>query len=94
MLNQTKRVQMIFETETLSARFAIPGAVRTRREGVVLNAIVHWTNGSEPEVLRASTDARIQIFPVGLEEIFMEFFGNENPNAVEPKNIPSLYATC
>jgi ABC-2 type transport system ATP-binding protein len=93
LLNQTKRVQMIFETETLSARFAIPGAVRTRREGVVLNAMVQWTNGSEQEFLRASTDARIQIFPVGLEEIFMELFGNENPNPVEPKNFP-VYATC
>lgn len=94
LLNQTKRVQMIFETETLSTQFAIPGAVRTRREGVVLNAIVHWTNGSELEVLRASTDARIQIFPVSLEDIFMELFGNENPNAAEPASILSLYATC
>jgi acetoin utilization transport system ATP-binding protein len=78
LLNHTKRVQVIFETEELPVQFIIPGALRTRREGVVLNAIVQWTGDSELDALRASTDARVQVFPVGLEEIFMELFGNEN----------------
>ena len=94
LLHQTKRVQMIFETEALSARFAIPGTLRTHREGVVLNAMVRWTNGHELDVLRASTDARIQIFPVSLEEMVMELFGNESPNEVELKTAPSFYASC
>jgi hypothetical protein len=35
------------------------------------------------EALRASVDARIQVFPIGLEEIFIEFFGNA-PGAEAP----------
>jgi ABC-2 type transport system ATP-binding protein len=92
LLNQTKRVQLIFGTETLSARFTMPGALRVRREGVVLNALVRWGNGTEPDMLRASTDARIQVFPVSLEEIFMELFGNEPAPGIEPQTAPFRYA--
>jgi hypothetical protein len=87
-------VQIIFEAEELLAQFAVPGALRVRREGVVLNAIVQWPNGSELDALRASTDARVQVFPVGLEEIFMELFGNENLNGGEHKTNPPSYANC
>jgi ABC-type multidrug transport system ATPase subunit len=79
LLNQTKRVQMIFETEDLPKQFAIPGALRTRRDRAVLNAIVQWPNGSELDALQTSTDARVQVFSLGLEEIFMELFGNDAP---------------
>ncbi len=92
LLNQTKRVQVIFENDELPLQFTIPGALRTHREGIVLNAIVRWTGDSELDVLRASTEARIQIFPVGLEEIFMELFGKESPGNDENKISSPFYA--
>jgi len=93
LLNQTKRVQIIFEMGESPDQFAVPGALRTRCEGTVLNAVVRWTNGSELETLRASTTARIQVFPMGLEEIFMEFFGNRNAEGESPTK-PLFYAAC
>lgn len=92
LLNHTKRVQVIFENEELLVRFVVPGALRVRREGVVLNAIVQWTGDSELDALRAATDARIQVFPVGLEEIFMELFGNETSGEGESKIGHPFYA--
>jgi ABC-2 type transport system ATP-binding protein len=91
LLNQTKRVQLIFETEESPPQFAVPGALQTRHEGAVLNAIVRWTNGSELAALRASTDARIQVFPMSLEEIFMALFGNGNQDGELNVN-PLFYA--
>jgi ABC-2 type transport system ATP-binding protein len=77
-LNQIKRVQVIFDAEEAPAGFVIPGALNTSRAGAVFNAIVRWTSGSELEVLRASANARVQVFPIGLEEIFVELFGKVN----------------
>jgi ABC-2 type transport system ATP-binding protein len=77
LLQRTKRVQVIFQDEQPPEHFAIPGAVRTRRTGSVLNAIVQWTDRGELNVLRDSTNARVQVFPMGLEEIFIELFGHD-----------------
>ncbi|HEY1791073.1 MAG TPA: ABC transporter ATP-binding protein [Verrucomicrobiae bacterium] len=79
LLNKTRRVQLIFESDSPS-QVSIPGALRTHRDGAVWNAIVQWTGEGELEALRVSTGARVQVFPMSLEEIFVELFGNENPN--------------
>jgi ABC-2 type transport system ATP-binding protein len=76
LLNRTKRVQVIFQDDEPPAQFAIPGAVRTRRAGPVVNAIVQWADRGELNALRDSTNARVQVFPMGLEEIFIELFGH------------------
>jgi ABC-2 type transport system ATP-binding protein len=94
LLNQTKRVQVIFDADEAPAHFAIPGALRTHRTGAVLNALVRWTNDSELDALRASTNVRVQVFPIGLEEIFMELFGNGNSANEEYATFPFLHATC
>lgn len=78
LLNRTKRVQVIFPDAEPPAQFAVPGSLRTRRAGPVVNAIVRWADRGELNALRDSTHARIQVFPMGLEEIFIELFG---PNA-------------
>lgn len=75
LLNQFKRVQLIFDGEEAPADFAVPGAVISGRVGSVLKAIVRWTHGSELDVLRASAPARVQVFPIALEEVFIELFG-------------------
>ena len=79
LLNKTRRVQMIFEERDSPSQVTIPGALRAQREGAVWNAIVQWTGEGELEALRGSSGARVQAFPMSLEEIFIELFGNENP---------------
>jgi ABC-type multidrug transport system ATPase subunit len=93
LLNETRRVQVIFDAEEAPAHFAIPGALRVHRTGAVLNAIVRWTSENELDALRASTGARIQVFPINLEEIFMELFGNRNDADGVQETTPLLHAT-
>ena len=83
LLNRTKRVQVIFQDEDPPVYFAIPGALRTRRAGPVVNAIVQWADRGELNALRDSTSARVQVFPMGLEEIFIELFGHGARNATD-----------
>jgi plasmid replication initiation protein len=80
LLNRTKRVQVIFEDEQSPAHFVVPGALRSRRAGAVVNAIVQWADRGELNALRDSTNARVQVFPMGLEEIFIELFGHDARN--------------
>jgi ABC-2 type transport system ATP-binding protein len=77
LLNRTKRVQVIFEDDEPPAHFAVPGALRSRRAGPVVNAIVQWADRGELNALRDSTNARVQVFPMGLEDIFIELFGHD-----------------
>jgi ABC-2 type transport system ATP-binding protein len=86
LLNRTKRVQVIFEAEEPPAHFAVPGAVRTRRAGSVVNAIVQWADRGELNALRDSTNARVQVFPMGLEDIFIELFGHDARNGNDVVN--------
>jgi ABC-2 type transport system ATP-binding protein len=78
LLNEIKRVQVIFEEEAVPRGFAIPGALQTKGQGAVLQAIVRWSNGHELEALRESANARVQVFPIGLEEMFIELFGRSD----------------
>jgi ABC-2 type transport system ATP-binding protein len=91
LLQQFKRVQVVFPTHEPPADFAVPGQLSQTRIGPVFKAVVRWPNGCELEALRASVDARIQVFPIGLEEIFIEFFGN-GPTAEVPSESMRLSA--
>jgi ABC-type multidrug transport system ATPase subunit len=75
LLNETRRVQVIFEEDQPPEHFEIVGALRTWRSGSVVNAIVRWSRGDELETLKATLTARVQVFPTSLEEIFIELFG-------------------
>jgi ABC-type multidrug transport system ATPase subunit len=86
LLQQFKRVQVICDDDELAAQLAVPGTVAVaRRTGAVLNAIVRWTHNGELDALRATADIRVQVFPMGLEEIFLELFGDlpTEPNLFE-----------
>ena len=77
LLEQFRRVQVVFPTDEAPEDFAVPGQLSQTRSGPVVKAIVRWHNGQELETLRASVDARVQVFPLGLEEIFLEFFSKD-----------------
>jgi ABC-2 type transport system ATP-binding protein len=93
LLNQIKRVQVIFDGEEAPAQFAVPGALRTCRTGAVCNAIVRWTGHGELEALRGAVNARVQIFPIGLEDIFIELFGKGGHSGEAPHSDQQYHAT-
>jgi ABC-2 type transport system ATP-binding protein len=82
LLNRTRRVQVIFEAEEPPPGFAIPGAVHSRQTGSVVNAVVRLADGGELDSLRAAGSIRVQVFPIGLEELFMELFGRDARNGI------------
>ena len=71
---------MSFEDAEAPANFIIPGAVHSRRAGSVVNAVVRLADGSELDALLSTANVRVQVFPIGLEEIFMELFGRDSRN--------------
>lgn len=92
LLDCTKRVQVIFEEDECPVNFAVPGALRTMTSGAVVSSIVRWPNGNELDMLRASTGARVQVFPVGLEEIFLALFGDHSHDRGMRSHGPLIHA--
>ncbi len=86
LLNTTKRVQVVFDTDAPPAGFAIPGAIRTTVTGPVVTAITRLPHEAILDDIRYLPGVRVNVFPLGLEEIFTELFGvhsQENANRYE-----------
>lgn len=74
LLQTIRRVQVVFDGPAPPAGFSIPGALRTETAGPVVTAIVQLAGDAELEALRQVPDARVNVFPLGLEEIFVQLF--------------------
>jgi ABC-2 type transport system ATP-binding protein len=72
---QTRRVQVIFEKERPPEGFVIPGALRTEVSGPVVTAVTRLTSDIQLEPIRHLPGVRVNVFPLGLEEIFLELAG-------------------
>lgn len=72
---RSKRVQVVFDAAGPPEGFAIPGAVRSRTEGPVVTAVVELASDAQLDPVRSLPGARVNVFPLGLEEIFIEHFG-------------------
>ena len=70
-----RRVQVIFPGESPPPHFTIPGAVCTMVSGPVVTGLSDVFDGEHIEALRRWPGVRVQVFPVGLEEIFIEVVG-------------------
>jgi ABC-2 type transport system ATP-binding protein len=75
--NRTKRVQVVFNTDTIPGGFEIPGAIRTKIEGPVVTSVVRMVSETQLDELHKRPDLRVNVFPLGLEEIFIDLFGPE-----------------
>lgn len=71
---RSKRVQVIFP-EAPPEGFTIPGAVSSRADGPVVSAVVEMLSETQLDGIRALPGVRVNVFPLGLEEIFIELFG-------------------
>jgi ABC-2 type transport system ATP-binding protein len=74
---ETKRVQVIFEGAAPPPGFRVPGAIRSEAEGPVVTAVVRLANDAQLDEVRRIPGARVNVFPLNLEEIFIELFGPE-----------------
>ena len=94
VLQQTRRVQLVFEGSTAPANLKIPGAFRVRATGPVVTALVRLSLPGQSEVIEQTRGARVQWFPVNLEELFIDWFGPDmNPGPTDFDEWKSLQDT-
>jgi ABC-2 type transport system ATP-binding protein len=71
----TRLVQVIFEGDAPPPGFRLPGTVREEIAGPVLKAIVRPYDEEAVRAAAAGLPARLQTFPLGLEDLFVALFG-------------------
>ncbi len=70
-----RRVQVVFDAEDPPAEFAIPGAIRSQVLGPVVTALTRVDNDAQLDGVRHLPGARVHVFPLTLEELFVDWFG-------------------
>ena len=73
--SQTKRVQVVFDGTAPPPDFSIPGALRSEASGPVVTAVVRLASEAQLDPVRRLPGVRVNVFPLGLEDIFFELFG-------------------
>jgi ABC-2 type transport system ATP-binding protein len=75
---QSRRVQAIFPGDRVPNDVRIPGTLRMQTEGPVLTALVRLEDEAQLAALRALEGVRVNVYPLGLEDLFVELFGGES----------------
>jgi ABC-2 type transport system ATP-binding protein len=84
----TRRVQIIFPGEAAPKNLAIPGAVRVETAGPVVTAITRHADYQYFESLQTRPGVRVQVFPMNLEEIFIEVISQNHREDNETATAP------
>lgn len=79
-----RRVQVVFPGDAPPRDFAIPGALRTTSLGPVVTALARVTDGAQLDGLRSLPGARVYVFPLTLEELFVDWFREATPALESP----------
>lgn len=75
LMQKTRRVQVVFDAPEPPRDFTIPGARTTRTRGPVVTAIATISDEEQLACVRAMPGVRVDVFPVDLEELFIEWLG-------------------
>lgn len=75
-----RRVQVVFP-DLPPAGFAVPGALKTHTLGPVVTALAQIADDAQLDGVRAMPGIRVNLFPLTLEELFVDWFREA---AVEP----------
>jgi ABC-2 type transport system ATP-binding protein len=67
-----RRVQVIFPGEAPPPQFTIPGAAKCVVSGPVVSGVTEFFDAEHIEALKRWPGVRVQVFPLSLEEIFIE----------------------
>ncbi len=84
-----RRLQLIFEGDHPPPGFRLPGAIRLEIDGPVVSAIVRAEDESEFAGLEDRYGARLHMFPLGLEEIFIEMASATRDGRVQEEEVVS-----
>lgn len=76
LIERIKKVQVVFDQTRPPSDFSIPGAIRRQDTGPVVTALVNVCADSQLNSIREIPGVRVNVFPVSLEEIFIEMFSN------------------
>lgn len=74
-----RRVQVVCPGRDVPAGLEVPGALRTERMGPVLTAIARVSDDRQLDGLRLDPGLRVNVFPLTLEELFVEWFEPRHP---------------
>jgi ABC-2 type transport system ATP-binding protein len=69
-----RRVQVVFAENAAPADFAIPGAIKSQTLGPVVTALARITDEAQLNGVRALPGVRVNVFPLTLEELFVDWF--------------------
>lgn len=69
-----RRVQVVFPEDRPPVDFHIPGAIRSCALGPVVTALARITDESQLAGVHAQPGARVYVFPLTLEELFVDWF--------------------
>lgn len=74
-----RRVQVVFPGGEVPPAVEVPGSFRSERLGPVLTAIARVSDDAQLDRLRALSGVRVNVFPLTLEELFVEWFEPRDP---------------
>ncbi|HSA03066.1 MAG TPA: hypothetical protein P5055_20240, partial [Candidatus Paceibacterota bacterium] len=77
LLQTTRRVQVVFDQSEVPEGFTIPGARSCHVRGPVISAVVRLTEAEQLRRLREMPGARVNIFSMNLEDIFLDWFDRD-----------------
>jgi ABC-2 type transport system ATP-binding protein len=89
LLQTTKRVQVVFDRPGPPPDFVVPGAVRSHTAGPVVSAIARLANEAQLDPVRQMPGARVNVFPLNLEEVFIELFGKREQESFAEEEVSS-----
>jgi ABC-2 type transport system ATP-binding protein len=87
----SKRVQVIFPGESVPDGFRVPGAVRQQVSGPVATAVAKIDSATALDEPRALEGVRVNVFDLGLEDIFIEIFGPESRAELSGEDVDDEY---
>jgi ABC-2 type transport system ATP-binding protein len=74
----TRRVQIIFDGDRVPENFKLAGAIKAAVSGSVYSAVIRTAGDLQAEVQSSGYQARVNVFPLGLEDIFISVLGPES----------------
>jgi ABC-2 type transport system ATP-binding protein len=84
-----RRVQVVFPGREIPTGVEIPGVIREQRLGPVLTGILRISSVHQLDEIRAMEGVRVNVFPLTLEELFVEWFERRDDDRTSATPLPS-----
>jgi ABC-2 type transport system ATP-binding protein len=88
LLQTTRRVQVVFDQPEVPSGFTIPGARGCHVRGPVISAVVRLTEEDQLRRLQEWPGARVNVFSMNLEDIFLDWFDRDGGGRSMTSDVP------